>query len=771
MNSAISELRLWLSGLKWVECRLVLQNTFAEQAREHPLFVLDALLKYASHQGKHPWPTWIFRPETSFAPSMNREKQYSLRLIFPGCGDVSQGSEAISCIRKWLDGPKRHFRLIEADPPCVLTGSKILADAEQTFSLQGPADGVTIEVLSPLPFQAKDGWKGKITAAWLGESLIRRVERLFGSMPSDLRKRVAAAWKALILIPWFWNYVVFQHRSKSTGGVRYLNGFCGHLFLEGNLEAALPLLAMGAHCNVGSRLSAGQGALSISPEKPFLDVSLYSDDFWIRSWALLAEHTPNLTPDLPEGIVEKLYKEFENPNPSGFHLRSSDMLLGTGLYRLLSQSLARLDPALCARWKENLPWMPEGSDIPAAVDKLLPACDVLLRSLVRRVTGITPPANVGFTSPQSEEEGVCWPSEPDANPGNGPEKREMEPPPLRRPCYLLKPGAAAVLLDENVCSRYQGAVVGSAPLGHVSMLILQGAGSISLPLVRACGCRNIPIIFCTSSGRYQSMIPPEGFVWRDRSDRQLRHWDRLGEEGRLATGIAIIEAKICNFTSWLSNTASGTNLRKAAAEAISKIRKATTRDIALGIEGSFARLCFTAINSMVAGHGFASSKRLPRQRRDAWNCLLDTASSLVYSRLCVLLTGEGLSPYRGYLHCQHTRYATLAADLQEIFRARTEQWLVGTILDGRIDISWLEKQENTHQWSLTRDAWHSLLEEFEKELGRCQKGCCSTWLELMENQICRIRLFCTGGADLELYKENGWWSINLPFAKNSKTRV
>ena len=57
------------------------------------------------------------------------------------------------------------------------------------------------------------------------------------------------------------------------------------------------------------------------------------------------------------------------------------------------------------------------------------------------------------------------------------------------------------------------------------------------------------------------MIPPEGFVWRDRSDRQLRHWDRLGEEGRLATGIAIIEAKICNFTSWLSNTASGTNLR------------------------------------------------------------------------------------------------------------------------------------------------------------------------------------------------------------------
>lgn len=267
------------------------------------------------------------------------------------------------------------------------------------------------------------------------------------------------------------------------------------------------------------------------------------------------------------------------------------------------------------------------------------------------------------------------------------------------------------------------------------------------------------------------MIPPEGFVWRSRSDRHLRHWDRLGEEGRLAIGIAIIEAKICNFTFWLDNTASRADLRETAEKAVSKLRIATTRDVALGIEGSFARLCFTAINSMVAGHGFASPKRLPHQRTDAWNCLLDTASSLVYSRLCVLLTGEGLSPYRGYLHCQHSRYATLAADLQEIFRARTEHWLVDMILDGRIDISWLEKQENTHQWSLTKDAWYSLLEEFEKELGRCQQGCCSTWLELMEEQIHRVRLFCTEGSDLELYKENGWWNANLPFTKNNEPKA
>ena len=769
MNDIVSALRQWLSELHWLECRIVLQNTFAEQAREHPLLVLDAILKYASHQGS-PWPSWFFRPETAFDARMYQGKRYGIRLVFPGCRDVSVGEEAVSCIRKWLGGPHRHFTFAGSDVPCVLSGHQVLSDMDQTMGSHGMVNGVSIEVLSPVPFQSKEGWKGKVTAGWMGESLLRRVERLFGAMPGDLRADTSKAWKELTLIPWFWNYEVFQHRSKSTGGTRYLNGFRGRLFLEGNLDVALPLLAFGTHCNVGSRLSAGQGAFSVSREQAFLDASLFSDDLWTHAWTSLAEHMPNLPPDLPEGMAEKLYEHFEKPQAASLFPASCVMLLGSGLYGLLSKSLTRLAPDLCARWKENLPWMPSGDEIPNAASELLPAQDVLVRRLVSdfpRIAGTVRSASNAFTSQHSEEMD-SWTPEPDEDACAEDNQEESGKPPLRRPCYLLRPGAAAVLFDGKVLSRYQGTIVGSAPLGHVSMLILQEAGSIRLPLVRACNQRAIPIIFCSASGRYQNMIPPEGFVWRERSDRQLRHWDSLGERGRLVIGSAIIEAKIRNFTAWLGNTHSGNILSETAKEATAKLKKTTVRSEVLGIEGSFARRCFTIINTMVANRGFASEKRLPHQRPDAWNCLLDSVSSLVYNRLCVLLIGEGLSPYRGYMHCQHSRYATLAADLQEIFRARTEHWLVDMICDGRADTTWVQRQGDTQRLSLTREAWYCLLEEFEKELGRSSQGSSSTWLELMEGQVRRLRLFCTEGAQLELHIENEWQKITSSDTKSSE---
>jgi len=218
MNDTVSALHQWLSELHWLECRIVLQNTFAEQAREHPLLVLDAILKYASHQG-YPWPSWFFRPETAFDARMYQGKRYGIRLVFPGCRDVSVGEEAVSCIRKWLGGPHRHFTFAGSDAPCVLSGHQVLSDMDQTIGSHGMVNGVSIEILSPVPFQSKEGWKGKVTAGWMGESLLRRVERLFGAMPGELRADTSKAWKELTLILWFWNYPARRKASPFRAGI------------------------------------------------------------------------------------------------------------------------------------------------------------------------------------------------------------------------------------------------------------------------------------------------------------------------------------------------------------------------------------------------------------------------------------------------------------------------------------------------------------------------------------------------------------------------
>ncbi len=383
MKEGSCALRNWLAECRWLECPLALRSTFAGQARQHPLIVLDALLKYASHQGQHPWPAWLFRPERGFGARLQQGQAYALRLLFPGCTDAAIGEEATAGLRAWLEGDRRHFSLDEAGALAVLSGAdalSLLLDAEPDLA---SASGAVINVFTPIPFKSAEGWKGAATATWLGETLLRRAERLFGPMPQELREEALLAWKGLRLVPWFWDYEEHQHPSKSTGGTRYLNGFCGRLFLEGNLEPVLPLLALGARCNAGSRLSAGQGAFGVAIGEPALEADLFSEETWMRAWRRLARSTPCLPPDLPNGTF--------------------DRLLGMVLHGLLAKSLARMAPELERRWLESLPWLPADADIPVAVKLLLPAGDKAVLAALEHVTCLDRPGKADAPSATSAE--------------------------------------------------------------------------------------------------------------------------------------------------------------------------------------------------------------------------------------------------------------------------------------------------------------------------------------------------------------------------------
>lgn len=764
-----SALSSWLAAQQWLECHVVLRNSFAAAAREHPLLVLDAVLKYAARQGSTRWPPWHFRPDRYFAPKLVLGKRYGLTILFPGCADMATGDAAVASLRSWLADERRHFRLERADSPCVVDGTQALAAVREANPGLETSSGVCLDVLSPLPFKAACGWSGTATADWLGETLVRRVERLFGEMPPSLRLEALQAWQGLRLLPWFWEYEKYQHVSQSTGGVRFCHGFCGRLYLEGAVAPVLPLLAVARHCNVGSRLSAGQGAFAISLPQPERDDALLAVETWIRAWRELAWRTPGLTPDLPEGMYERLcrrYLEADAAPPSPD--QRLDMLLGMGLYDVLHTPLSRMAPDMGHQWDRSLPWLP-GSGILRTVDALLPTADRHIRRMLARFARCSRPEKPNTPVDNSTEVAPpeAWLSEQDvATPleaGNNEDAQDNDVTDvtsshsLRRPCYLLHPGTAVTLDDERICARYAGALVGNVPLGHVSQLVLRGAGSVSIPLLRACDKRGIPVIFCTSSGRFYGLLATESAAWRLRADVQLRHWDRLGEQGRLRMACVLIMAKIRHYAAWLCGAAREPFLRQAAAAALRQLEQATTYGAVLGVEGTFARLCFAVINGLVAHQGFASGSRRPHQRADAWNCLLDAASSLVYNRLCVLLHGEGLPPYRGYLHRQHARYATLAADIQEVFRARTERWLVSLIRQGDLDTSWLAFDLSRHTWNVTREGWPPLLDLFEQALASRRSDESATWLEFMEEQVHRLRLWCMGKMPLTLHAETGWW--------------
>ncbi|MBQ9539538.1 MAG: CRISPR-associated endonuclease Cas1 [Treponema sp.] len=752
----------------WLECHVVLRNTYAQAAKEHPLLVFDALFKYASHVGNERWPAYLFRPDHHLPTTLCQGKRYGLTLCFPLCSDALIVENAMRDFRSWLTGSRTHFELVHNDPIVRWT----VGDATEVLRdmLPPQIEYLQLDILSPRPFEAKNSpWKGTLTADWLGELLLRRAERLFGNLPEVLRKSQATYWKGMKVVPWFWDYASFPHISRSTGGTRFLNGFSGPLWLEGNLEPALPLLAICSHLNMGARLSAGQGAFAVRPAEAFLDRKLYDEETWFPSWYLLAQRVPGLCTDLPEGFYDHLCRERLETlcdgdwQPAGM---KTDALLGMGIFHLLHKALRHINPELADEWHDALPLFPDKDSFLPSLLSAIPRSDICMMTLVERyalwmrkplrtiLKHVATPAKSVTT-----DDDVSHKPEQLTQPAVNAEATNEEClRPLRRPCYILTPGAAVTLDSGEVRARYQGKNCGHVPLGHVSMLILQGVGSVSVPLTRACAEMGIPVIFCTRYGRYRCMISVESAALRERWDAQLRHWDKLGESGRCRAGARVIMAKVQNYIFWLKmklHADKAKELACACTKTLSQLSAAADQNTVLGLEGSFARLCYHAVSENLLPSGFHSYHRRPRLRPDRWNCLLDMASCLIFNRIVTLLYGEGLSPYRGFLHCQHARYATLAADMQEIFRSRTEEWLVTLLKKGIVETSHFTRSGASYL--PTKELYTLLVDVFEQELCRKRNGDADTWLSLMEEQIHRLRLWCTGRTPLTLYCQRRWW--------------
>lgn len=453
-DNDVMKLPEWLAEKTWLECKIELCNTWAERGSEHPLFIFDAILKYASHLEQE-WPTFLFRPERKFPNVVTKGHHYRFTLVFPECNDETVMKSAIASLQGWLSRDKSHFAIASHGPVILQTGQKIW----DAFLRMNPeianAPGIRLELISPLPYENREhGFKGAIHAEKLADMLLRRVERLFGEMPASLKQAILSTVPELRLLPWYWAYSISQHKAKSRPGVRYLNGFDGPLWLSGPFTRLLPLLVMASHLNLGSRLSAGQGALTVSSARPFLSHSLFDDCFWMRAWEDLAQNEPSLAHDLPEGMFEQLCeKRLETPpdkwQKAGVHL---DGLLGLGLFSLLSGPLGRSDENTWKKWLDVLPVLPKDPASLRSILDIIPPGDELLRNVIS-----------GFYSLCLIHDEIAKESDAESQDDT---LRQFAP--LRRPCIISHPGAAVSLAKGRIEARYDSQSLGSVPLGHVS---------------------------------------------------------------------------------------------------------------------------------------------------------------------------------------------------------------------------------------------------------------------------------------------------------------
>ena len=116
---------------------------------------------------------------------------------------------------------------------------------------------------------------------------------------------------------------------------------------------------------------------------------------------------------------------------------------------------------------------------------------------------------------------------------------------------------------------------------------------------------------------------------------------------------------------------------------LNNVESANQIDQLLGVEGHAARSYFDAFGKMLLGE-FNFPGRRKRPPPDPVNAILSLSYTMIFNEISSLLDGLGFDPYLGYFHKVEYGRASLAADLQEEFRAPIADRLALNLVNNRI---------------------------------------------------------------------------------------
>lgn len=235
--------------------------------------------------------------------------------------------------------------------------------------------------------------------------------------------------------------------------------------------------------------------------------------------------------------------------------------------------------------------------------------------------------------------------------------------------HLTQQGSRASIKSGRVIVNMKQQELANLPLERVASVIVHGNIDLSSALLRQLFWRDVPIVWCSSTGRVygwaRSSSSPNGLA----RSRQFRLQGELG----LKIARVLVDAKIRNQATLLR--------RNGDKEAAGMLRErsrlldsAGSRPMIFGIEGEAAQIYFGAFKSMLresalGKYGFEWIGRVGRGANDEINILLNYAYSLLTAECIKALLSCGLDPHLGMLHSSNRNKPALALDLMEEFRA------------------------------------------------------------------------------------------------------
>ncbi|TVX77541.1 CRISPR-associated endonuclease Cas1 [Corynebacterium sp. NML180780] len=273
---------------------------------------------------------------------------------------------------------------------------------------------------------------------------------------------------------------------------------------------------------------------------------------------------------------------------------------------------------------------------------------------------------------------------PDEHHGGNARRRIHAADPDGQVLHLTVQGSRASIRRGRVIVEKSGERLADAPLARVHGVVVHGNIDLSSALHRNLLWDNVPVVWCSSTGRvYGFSKPADGPNGAARVEQHV-----LSSRGCLPIARGMVQAKIWNQATLLRRNGEAPDaVRYLHAEAERAAKAADIPEL-FGIEGDAAARYFHEFVSMLRpaqmeALGWQWEGRHGRGASDPLNILLNYCYGLLRAEVLRAILSCGLDPHAGFLHSSGRNKPALALDLMEEFRAPLADSVVLSLVNRR----------------------------------------------------------------------------------------
>ncbi|MBN1664017.1 MAG: CRISPR-associated endonuclease Cas1 [Deltaproteobacteria bacterium] len=323
--------------------------------------------------------------------------------------------------------------------------------------------------------------------------------------------------------------------------------------------------------------------------------------------------------------------------------------------------------------------------------------------------------------------------------------------PLKKPLYITEPYLFLSLNADAVDVCRNKKVIESIPLRRVSEMIIMEKAVFSTALLKKCTETGIPFTLTLNSGYYISTVKPDSKKYFDIAYAHARAYAALTDTDILSIAKEFAAGKLQNYVPLFRQRYDrNRNLFIVQIErTIANIYAAADIHQVRGYEGAMAKKIYEHYNGIIENPAFHIKKR-DRKIPDPINALLNFGYYLLFTRVNATLRAVGLNPYLGFLHSAEDNYESLVCDVEELFRARIDRFIISMInLKVVTDSDFTQTDKDCR---LSKEAVKKFLNNLEREMDRKNSKNTLSLKESIYVQIMVLKKYFTDNTHLSFYR-------------------